>query len=246
MSASNDMLAFRLPTSVVLGLVERDKNRTEQGREIREEVRANPGTALSMISTLHQNGGKRLPVLARALDGALAQIADPDVAKDLLNDHFTEDAQAAMVEMFGDLPSVLTMVCSPETIIASLKLHLAQAGEDENLSINILAWRISAMAHNLKDRKDWRALLDMKVTGPHTLQEILVAAVHFNEGDLDEVGLDSDDHFLEEPGPERQHINLTRIGQAEARKRARRAKKALEAATAPAAAAQALAEDVDI
>lgn len=236
------------PNRLVIGLASDDE-------QVKAAAAADPGTALSTISQVHGQGGKRLPVLARALDTVLGLIADPKEARQLLNDHLTPEAQAQMIAVHGDLPSVAVQLADPDVIVAALEIDTdmesLSLGSALRVSLLIRAW-----AQNAKDRPDWDELLCREIADS-TLRDLLIAAVYDDADEVEsaisadlwkEVGLDPIDsaerlaQLLEEDELPR----FTDLDIAEARKRLRELRQTFEKVSDPKKAMDDLSKDVDI
>jgi hypothetical protein len=89
-----------------------------------------------------------------------------------MEDHLTPDVRAELMAERGDLPSVAAYVASAKDVIAAIMADFLDP-EAEPGSVDV-AVTLRSWAMKLKDRSDWKQILDAKIFGSHTIRWFLL------------------------------------------------------------------------
>jgi hypothetical protein len=94
-------------------------------RETRAMVRANPAGALAVLVQMHRDGVGSPRGRGFLFDEILGEVAKPQEAQNLVDQHLTRTAVAELLVQRAGLPSVAAEVLDRETIIAALVLDIS-------------------------------------------------------------------------------------------------------------------------
>jgi hypothetical protein len=137
-------------------------------------VQSDPITALQLVSS----SGTALTIgqRARAIDNVIAAIGNDAKAAELVEENVPSAVQAEALAAWGDRPSALAQVATPENIVVGL-LALAKGDGESHLEDRAMAAAaIRTFAIQNHDRHDYEEILDRGV-GDYTFRDLLVAAV---------------------------------------------------------------------
>ncbi len=137
-------------------------------------VQSDPATALQLVSS----SGTALSIgqRARAIDNVIAAIGDDAKAAELVEANVPSAVQAEALAAWGDRPSALAQVATPENIAVGLLALAKGDGQNHWEDRAMAAAAIRTFAIQNHDRHDYEEILDSNV-GDYTFRDLLVAAV---------------------------------------------------------------------
>lgn len=143
----------------------KDKN----GHAIALWVREN--TALALVHAVALG--------SKVVDNVIGAIGNDAVAKEKIHEHIAMADQASMLVAWGDRPSSLSWLASPEAILLSIRTQCEDGRTDEDTRddrVALAAAVIRGLALQLCERADYDEILDQEL-GDYTLRDLLIAAV---------------------------------------------------------------------
>lgn len=154
--------------------------KTPGGRALALWVRNNPVTALQTVAD------NAVAHRSKVLDNVIGAIGNDAVARELIDEHVPVPDQASILAEWGDRPSALSQLASPEAIARSLLETCGSAkgrknGDgfeelDASEAVAFASATIRGLALQIHARDDWEEILDQPA-GAFTVRDLLIAAV---------------------------------------------------------------------
>lgn len=133
----------------------------KDGGAVRTMVRTSPIAALIVIRMDESETGLSTRLRAEALEMVVEE-TQPDLVRELLEEHLTSDLRSELVAARGDLPSAAAMAVSIDDVFAALLKDMEGARGPMGLSA---PFHLKAWAIKLRDRSDYEELLKTELVG---------------------------------------------------------------------------------
>ncbi len=116
---------------------------------------------------------------SKVVDNVIGAIGNDELTKGQLQEHIAMADQASMLVAWGDRPSCLSWLASPEAILLSIRTQCEASRSDADTRddrVAVAAAVIRGLALQLHERSDYDEILEQEL-GDYTLHDLLVVAV---------------------------------------------------------------------